>query len=256
LSNSSRKFEILNVRIDATDILSVCASLEHWIRTSAKVYVCIAPVSTLVECQGNKKYLDIVNNAAAVTPDGMPLVWVGKWKGFKNIRRTYGPDLMIAVCAEGQDKGYKHYFYGATPETCRLLEVNLKKRFPRMSIAGKFSPPFRDLSEEEDNQIVESINRANPDILWVGLGSPKQDYWMYYHRDRLNVPVMVGVGAAFDFLAGTKPQAPRWMQRSGLEWLFRFCCEPKRLWRRYLIGNSKFIFYLLKDCFRKNKERQ
>lgn len=247
----SESSEILGVRISSVDIQSACSRICRWVEDRTKAYVCVTPVSTIVQCQLDPHYKSIINHADMNTPDGMPVVWISRLKGNRQIARTYGPDLMGAVCAAGQDKGYKHYFYGATPETCRLLEANLKRKFPRMSIVGKISPPFRTLSDEEDSQIVESINRAGPDILWIGLGSPKQDFWMHEHRERLNVPVMIGVGAAFDFLAGTKPQAPRWMQRVGSEWLFRLCCEPQRLWRRYLIGNSKFIFYLLKDCLRK-----
>jgi N-acetylglucosaminyldiphosphoundecaprenol N-acetyl-beta-D-mannosaminyltransferase len=127
----------------------------------------------------------------------------------------------------------------------------LKQKFPKINIVGSYAPPFRLCGEEEEEEVLQQINRADPDILWIGLGSPKQDYWMYNHRDKLNVPVMIGAGAAFDFVAGVKPQAPFWMQRSGLEWLFRFLCEPKRLWRRYLIGNSQFIYFLTKDMIRK-----
>ncbi len=247
--HSVSKANILGVGVNVLTLDLACRHIADWIERKNKTYVCVATVSTIVDCQEDKRYKEVVNGAGMITPDGMPLVWVATWQGIKGIKRTYGPDLMLAFCQMSEKKGYKHYFYGGSLEACRLLETRLKERFPRINIVGKISPPFRHLTSEEDLKMVEEINRSNPDVLWVGLGSPKQDYWMCEHRSLLNVPVMIGVGAAFDFLAGTKPQAPKWMQSIGLEWFFRLCCEPKRLWRRYLIGNSKFIYYLLQDCF-------
>ena len=238
---------ILGVKVAVTNLTSTCQTIEDWIRGQARTYVCIAPVSTIVDCQTDPEYREIVNNSGMTTPDGMPLVWLGKLKGNKMIQRTYGPDLMLSLCDLSQKKGYKHYFYGGSVKTNHLLAGKLKDRFPQLNIAGSFSPPLRDIHAGETEDILEQINRVKPDILWIGLGSPKQDYWMAHHRDRLNVPVMIGVGAAFNFLAGTKPQAPLWMRRLGLEWFFRLCCEPKRLWKRYLVGNTKFVYMLIKD---------
>ncbi len=242
-----KSFSVLGVEISAVNISLACSVISYWIDQRIRSYVCIVPVATVVECQKDKRYLDIVNNAGMAAPDGMPVVWLGKLSGDKTISRTYGPDLMLAVCQMSQEKGYKHYFYGGTPEACRMLEARLQEKFPRVTISGKRSPPFRDLTEEEDRGVVEEINRLNPDILWIGLGSPRQDYWMAEHRSRLNVPVLIGVGAAFDFLSGKKKQAPRWMRNAGLEWFFRLCSEPRRLWKRYLVGNTQFIYYLLKN---------
>ena len=241
------KFDICGVKISAINLRVACDIISGWIERRSKAYVCVIPVSTIVECQENKEYREIVNAAQMATPDGMPLVWMGRLKGYRQVQRTYGPDLMVALCAISQEKGYRHYFYGGTQEACDRLELVLKKKFPKLNIIGKYAPPFRELSETEDKKITDDINRDNPDVLWVGLGSPKQDFWLKSHRALLNAPVILGVGAAFDFISGVKRQAPRWMQKVGLEWLFRLGCEPKRLWRRYLIGNSKFIFYLLKD---------
>ena len=179
-----------------------------------------------------------------VTPDGMPLVWIAKSRGFKNIARTYGPELMESLCCSGR---YRHFFYGGTGECLNRLENKLKQRNPQMNIAGRISPPFCEQSEAELRLDIEKINSVKPDILWVGLGSPKQDFWMHKNRDKLNVPVIIGVGAAFDFLSGMKKQAPSWVRHSGLEWLFRLCAEPRRLWRRYLIGNTLFLFLLIKE---------
>jgi N-acetylglucosaminyldiphosphoundecaprenol N-acetyl-beta-D-mannosaminyltransferase len=242
--------DVLGVKVNVTNLASACQTIGQWIRSKQKTYVCVAPVSTIVDCQSDPQYRAIVNNAGMITPDGMPLVWLGKMKGKKIIERTYGPDLLLSLCQESQEKGYRHYFYGGSTQTIQRLMERLKEQFPKLNIAGSFSPAVPDRQSLESDAVLAQINAANPDILWVGLGSPKQDYWMHNHRSRLNVPVMIGIGAAFDFLAGTKRQAPVWMQRSGLEWFFRLLCEPRRLWRRYLVGNTQFIYLLLKDSLK------
>jgi N-acetylglucosaminyldiphosphoundecaprenol N-acetyl-beta-D-mannosaminyltransferase len=188
-----------------------------------------------------------------VTPDGMPVVWLAKLKGCPNIERTYGPDLMHEVCNRGRENGLRHFFYGGTEETLAKLKQRLTTFYPGLNVVGIYAPPFRPQAQKEDSHVINRINDSGADILWVGLGSPKQDFWMELNRPLLNVPVIVGAGAAFDFLSGVKPQAPRWIQRSGFEWLFRLCCEPQRLWRRYLVGNSLFVYYVLTDLFRKSK---
>ena len=252
----SDSLDILGVKIAATNLQLTCQSIDRWVKERHKTYVCIAPVSTIVDCQYDPEYRKVVNSAGMATPDGMPLVWLARARGYKQVRRTYGPDLMLTLCNFGQTRGYRHYFYGATPEVLERLESRLKNQFPDVKIVGSFSPGFSKQCQDESPEVLQEINRLRPDILWAGLGSPKQDFWMYRHRDKLEVPVMIGVGAAFDFLAGTKPQAPAWMRGIGLEWFFRLCCEPKRLWKRYLIGNSRFIWYLLRDSLKKNCGRK
>lgn len=239
------KFHILQVKISAIDMDAACSLVKDAILKRQKKYICVCPVSTIMECKKNEKVLRSVNSADLVTPDGMPVVWIGRMYGYKNIRRVYGPELMEEVCAISAKSGYKNYLYGSTQDVLVKLKLRLVKRYPGLVISGMFSPPFCQLSNDEDNKIVEEINRNNPDIIWVGLGSPKQDLWMYEHRDRLNAFVMIGVGAAFDFLAGIKPQAPRWIRDNGFEWLFRLITEPNRLWRRYLIDYPLFVYYLL-----------
>lgn len=246
-----RHISVLGTKISATNLKNAILYVEDCIKRGSKTYICIAPVSTVVDAQGNDEYRRIINNSGMTTPDGMPLVWLGKLKGEHIIERTYGPDLMLALCEQGQKKGYKHYLYGGTENTCSLLRKVLKKKFPDIEIKGHQAPPFRPSRAQEDEGVIDEINRLNPDILWVGLGSPKQDYWMHQHREKLNVPIMIGVGAAFDFIAGTKRQAPLWMRHCGLEWLFRLCCEPRRLWKRYLFGNTRFIYFLIKDMMKK-----
>lgn len=249
------RVEILKVRINVTNLDLAVKKISGWIEARQKNYVCVAPVATVMDCQDDPEYRRIVNEAGMTTPDGMPLVWLGRLKGNAIMGRTYGPDLMAALCRVSEEKGYRHYFYGGSPETNRLLLENLKHKFPRLNIAGGVAPRFLQVKEMEERTVLDQINASGADILWVGLGSPKQDYWMALHREKISIPVMIGAGAAFDFLAGTKPQAPRWMQRSGLEWLFRLLCEPRRLWRRYLIGNLRFIVLVLRDMVFPNPRR-
>jgi len=243
-----KSIDICGIPVSSVNIDNACDIIDQWITERKRAYICVAPVSTVVDCQNDVHYSEIIKKADMVTPDGMPLVWMGKLRGDKDIGRTYGPDLMLALCEKGQKKRYKHYFYGGAESTCSLLRNVLKKKFPNINIIGQYAPPFRSLHAQEDEKVIDEINRLNPDILWVGLGSPKQDHWMYEHRKRLNVPVIIGVGAAFDFISGTKKQAPMWMRHSGLEWLFRLCSEPQRLWKRYLVGNTRFIYLLIKHA--------
>ena len=171
----------------------------------------------------------------------MPMVWVGRLRGHRAMRRVYGPDLMLDVCAWSEGTGCRHFFYGGAPGVAEALRDRLKVRFPRLQIVGCYTPPFRPLNTEEEQELQESVQTGKPDILWVGLSTPKQEEFMAEFSPRLNSTLMIGVGAAFDFHSGRVKQAPRWMQRSGLEWFFRLCCEPRRLWKRYLRNNPLFI---------------
>ncbi|MBN1870270.1 MAG: WecB/TagA/CpsF family glycosyltransferase [Candidatus Omnitrophica bacterium] len=242
---------VLGTKVSITNLDHANAYIEDCVKKREKTYICIAPVSTIVDAHADERYREIVNHSGLTTPDGMPLVWLGKWRGKRTISRTYGPDLMFKFFAISQTKGYKHYFYGGSQETNRLLVSRLREQFPGVNIVGDFPPSIMKVCQVESESVLRAINDAKPDVLWIGLGSPKQDYWMSNHRPLLDVPVMIGVGAAFDFIAGTKKQAPRWMHHAGLEWFFRLCCEPRRLWKRYLFGNTKFICLLLMNSFRK-----
>lgn len=236
---------ILGVDIAVTTLERTADRVRQWIADRKKVYLCFAPVSTLVDCRDNENYRQIVNGAALVNPDGVPVVWVARAKGKKDMQRTGGPDFMALTLKESTSEGPRHFFYGGNETTKDRLLKMVQQRWPQAVVAGAIAPPFRQSGEMEDPSVIDEINAASPDILWVGLGSPKQDVWMANHRNQLTCPVICGVGAAFDFIAGTKPMAPNWMRSNGLEWLFRLGCEPRRLWRRYLIGNCKFIYYLL-----------
>lgn len=224
---------IMGVSVSAITMADALAAVEDWIARKAHNYVCITGVHGVIESQSDPKLMAIHERAGMATPDGMPLVWMARKLGHGRTERVYGPDLMLALTALSAEKGYRQYYFGGAPGLAERLRGRLTERFPGLVVAGIFSPPFRPASAEEDEEIVRRINAARPDIVWVGLSTPKQEYWMAGHLDRIDAPVMIGVGAAFDFLAGTKRQAPAWMQQRGLEWLFRLLSEPTRLWRRY-----------------------
>jgi N-acetylglucosaminyldiphosphoundecaprenol N-acetyl-beta-D-mannosaminyltransferase len=178
------------------------------------------------------------------TPDGMPIVWLLRWLGHRSVARVYGPDLMRAACRRSETSGWRHFFYGGKPGVAARLAARLRQEHPLLVVAGVGTPPLNWQAEEEDKAGVQAINAARPDIVWIGLSTPKQERWMAAHRPQLQASVLVGVGAAFDFISGEKPQAPRWMQRVGLEWLFRLVTEPSRLWRRYLVDNPMFVILI------------
>jgi len=215
-----------------------------WIAHRIPTYVVVACVNDIMHAHRNPVLRRVTNAAGMVTPDGMPLVFLSRWMGYPHVDRVYGPDLMLAVSAMMAERGYSSYYYGGAEGVPEMLAEKMSARFPGLKIAGTYSPPFRSLIREEDEAIVEQINAANPDVIWVALGCPKQTIWMAEHRPRLKAPVLIGVGAAFDFHTGRIPQAPRWMQRRALEWLFRLGTEPRRLWRRYLISNPLFVLYV------------
>ena len=224
---------ILGVGISAVNMRQALEVIDGWIQRGERGYVCLAAVHSVLDCQGSVTLRAIFNRSGLTTPDGMPLVWILRMRGHREVSRVYGPDLMLAVCDHFNQVGAGHYFLGGKPGVPERLAERLAERISGLKVRGTYSPPFRELTVKEDAQLVDDINSASPDILWVGLGSPKQERWMVQHRQAIDAPVTIAVGAAFDFLSGRKPQAPRWVQRSGLEWLFRVGTEPRRLWRRY-----------------------
>jgi N-acetylglucosaminyldiphosphoundecaprenol N-acetyl-beta-D-mannosaminyltransferase len=232
---------VLGVKINAISMDSAIRSIARWIKDRHKVYCNVCAVHTIMECQRNEMLRSIVNNSDLSTPDGMPLVWLAHHYGFREATRVYGPDLMLSVCEQSQRRGYRHFFYGGKPGVVDQLCENLKNRYPALEVAGSYSPPLRNVGYLEEPGVIRCINDASADIVWVGLGTPKQDFWVAQHRKHLNAPVLVAVGAAFDFHAGIIRQAPKWVQESGLEWAFRLMQEPRRLAHRYLIYNPLFI---------------
>lgn len=235
------KVNILGVAVNAINMDQAVAEVSRWIDEREHHYALFSPVSTIMQCRQDPALRKVANNAGLVNPDGMPLVFLGRARGHKQMDRVYGPDFMLAFSEYSVAKGYKHYYYGGAEGVPEELAEKMRARFPGIQIVGTFSPPFRKLTPEEDEQIVQTINATGADVVWVGLGSPKQDHWMAEHMPRLTAPVLLGVGAAFDFHTGRKPQAPYWMQRSGLEWVFRLSTEPRRLWKRYLVNNPAFV---------------
>jgi N-acetylglucosaminyldiphosphoundecaprenol N-acetyl-beta-D-mannosaminyltransferase len=242
---SVSSFSVLGVRIEAVQIRDVIGCLETWIREKSKSrFVAVCNVHMVMEAHRDHRFMEILNSSGLTVPDGKPLTWLGRHSGFKLNRRVYGPDLFQDFFLVTRDRSYRHYFYGGHQDvTARMIE-RLRQRIPEIEVAGYYSPPYRTLTEEEDRRVVEQINQSHPDIVWVGLGCPKQEHWMYEHRDSLKAPVMVGVGQAFNIVAGTLKQAPTWMREHGLEWLFRLLLEPRRLWKRYLVYNTMFVYYV------------
>lgn len=247
--NNPSGCNVLGVRISAVNLSTAHKIIHQWITHRENNYVCVTGVHGVMESQRAPDLKTIHNNAGMVTPDGMPMVWLSRINGHRQVDRVYGPDLMLRICREGIKEGYKHFLYGGGEGVANKLATNLRRQFPGINIAGTHCPPFRQLTEEEDRHIVQTINDSGANIVWVGLSTPKQEYWMSNHLGRLHAPVMIGVGAAFDFHAGLVRQAPHWMQRSGLEWFYRLMTEPRRLWKRYLTNNPLFVYYLLLNRF-------
>lgn len=218
--------------------------IDEWVRTRDRQYVCVCPVHSIMECRRSAEVRRIFNSAGMVTPDGMPVVWVTRASGHPEVGRVYGPDLMLAELGRSAQSGHRHFFYGGAPGVARRLAARMRERFPGLGVAGIYEPPFASLDELTGEDTARLINEARPDVVWVGMSSPKQDLWMARMRPLLDAPVLIAVGAAFDFHSGTVSQAPVWMQRSGLEWFYRLVTDPRRLWRRYLVDNPWFLWEL------------
>jgi N-acetylglucosaminyldiphosphoundecaprenol N-acetyl-beta-D-mannosaminyltransferase len=216
--------------------------IDAMVAAGRRGYVCVAAVHMVMVCQEDAELRSAVRAADLVVPDGQPLVWAMSALGSRGSTRVYGPDLMQRACARAARTGQRMYLYGGRNQGALVqLALNLRREHPGLQIVGGHSPPFRDLSPEEEDAVVDEINRSGADVVWVGIGAPKQEKWMARMRERLDAPVLVGVGAAFDFHAGLVPQAPDWMQQIGLEWVYRLAHEPRRLWRRYLRYNPRFV---------------
>ena len=238
---------ILGVRVDAVTMPQTMGCIDSWIARGEKRYVCVAAAHVVMDGYWNPDVRKWMNQAGLTVPDGMGTVWLLKWKGFRPVERIYGADLMLRACEQGIVKGWRHFFFGGEAGTADLLAARLAERFPGLQVAGTATPPFREMTPAEDGALIRQVEEARADILWLGISSIKQIRWMGTHLGKIDIPVMIGVGAVFDFLSGRKKQAPRFVQRSGLEWFFRLCCEPRRLWKRYVVGNTLFVFWLMKD---------
>ncbi|MEK6442235.1 WecB/TagA/CpsF family glycosyltransferase [Pseudonocardia sp. T1-2H] len=239
------RVDVLGVRVSCLTLDSAVEEVTDWVGRGEHKYVCVTGVHGVMECQRDPQLLRIHNGSGLTTPDGMPMVWSARWAGQREVSRVYGPDLMLAILARAVERGWSSFFYGGGPATAELLADRLTTLFPGLQVAGTSTPPFRPLTPQEDANIVQVINDSGAQLVWVGLSTPKQERWMAEHVGRLRANALFGVGAAFDLHAGTVPQAPRWMQRSGLEWTYRLSREPRRLWRRYLRNNPAFVLNVL-----------
>ena len=236
------RVHVLGVGVHALNLQSAVAVLQSAIESRAKGYVCVTGVHGVSEAQSNPSFRSILNHAFLNTPDGMPMVWIGRASGFKEMERVYGPDLLVEVCQASEAAGWRHFFYGGGPGTAEALAAVLQTKFPKLQIVGTHTPPFRPLTPSEFQELQAQVAAARPDIFWVGLSTPKQELFMSSTLADLNVPIMIGIGAAFDLISGKVRQSPRWIQRSGFEWLYRLIQEPRRLWKRYLKNNPLFVW--------------
>ena len=246
---SDGKYDVLDVPIHAMQIPGLISRMKEWIASGEnRRSITFANVHVVMEAQRDNQLRSILRDEGTLNvPDGMPLIWLGRRHGFTLPRRVYGPDLMYEFCKETAECGYRHFFYGGAPGVPEQMTENFSKTIGHINVVGIYSPPFRALEKHEDESVVQMINDAKPDVLWVGLGCPKQEKWAFEHRHLLHVPIIAAVGQAFDIYAGRVKQAPSWMRDGGLEWAFRLATNPKRLWRRYVIFNSLFLVYCLMD---------
>lgn len=243
-------YTLLNVKISVTDYESSLKCISHWVRERQRKFVCVAAVHLVMECQKDKRLQDGVNRAGLMTPDGMPLVWLARFYGYRKVSRVYGPTLMQKLCHLAEKNGFKIFLLGGTRGQTERLKEKLLLCYPTLNIMGTQDTPARPIPPHDTQKINQKINLLDPDIVFVGLGCPHQERWMIENRPHLKAPLLVGVGAAFDFLSGDRRQAPLWIQNSGVEWLFRLLQEPKRLWYRYTVLNILFITLVFSSVLR------
>lgn len=238
---------ILGVEISSLTLRLAMEIIIGEIDSASQLYVCVANVHLIMECQRDSRLREIVNDASLTTPDGMPLVWLSKWAGRRQTERVYGPALMLRLCEAAAQQGRSVFLVGGLSGTTAKLSETLTNRFSGLNVVGAIDTPNRPTLDEDDEHIVAEINKSKPDIVFVGIGCPHQERWMGAHREAVSAPVLIGVGAAFDFITGRVKVAPEWMQKSGLEWLYRLSREPKKLAKRYLVNNPIFIALVLKQ---------
>jgi len=245
-----RSGSVLNIPVHALNWSEVVNLICNWAVHGESKYICLCNVHSAVTAQSDQNFEKVLKNADLVLPDGMPLAWMLRQQGFHKQPRIGGPDLMLRCCERCAQSGISVFLYGSTTETLETLKENLTKMYPELQIAGEISPPFRDLSPNEELDVAKRINDSGAHVVFVALGCPRQEIWMERQRGKID-SVMIGLGAAFDFHAGNIRRAPRWMQGIGLEWLHRLASEPRRLWRRYLVTNTLFVLAVFVNIFRK-----
>jgi N-acetylglucosaminyldiphosphoundecaprenol N-acetyl-beta-D-mannosaminyltransferase len=239
------RVNILGVGVSAVNMELALRQTELLLDQGKQGYVCVTGVHGIMEAQADDAFRDTLNRSFLTTPDGMPTVWLGRIHGFKQMNRVYGPDYMLGLCERSITKGYRHFLYGGKPGVAEELGAELTRRFPGLQIVGTYTPPFRPLNAAEEDELRSQLEMTQADVLWCGLSTPKQERFMAAYSQRMPVKLMVGVGAAFDLLSGNLSEAPDWMKKAGLQWLFRLIKEPRRLWRRYLVNNPRFTWLTL-----------
>lgn len=244
------RMEVADVPVSLLNMDLACDEVERRLRVQEGGYVIFCGMHGILCGSDDPKIFRAHQDAALIAPDGMPLVWIARRLGFDHVARVYGPDFLIEFCRRTEHAGYRHYFYGSTEVVGAKLVGEMKRRFPAMQVCGRYAPPFGALQDEPSADDLERIRAARANVVWVGLSTPKQELWMWRHAPHLPGRILLGVGAAFDFHAKTKFQAPVWMRRSGLEWSFRLLTEPRRLGRRYLLGIPRFLWLLASRGFR------
>jgi N-acetylglucosaminyldiphosphoundecaprenol N-acetyl-beta-D-mannosaminyltransferase len=247
ISNSAIYHEhadVLGVKVSAVNMARAVELADQWVIGGRAGYICVTGVHGVMEAQKDPGLLEILNHAVINTPDGMPMKWVGRVQGVSNMDRVTGPDFMLRMCELSLDKGYRHFLYGGQPGVAQKLKAALEMRLPGLQVVGTYTPPFRMLNAQEEETLFAQLHNSKPHILWVGLSTPKQERFMAQYVDRLQVPLLVGVGAAFDYHTGRIRDCSDWIKRAGMQWLHRLLQDPKRLWRRYLSNNPAFIWHI------------
>lgn len=248
--------DILGVNVSATNMDRAVRIADRWIRSGQCGYVCVTSVHGVMEAQRDPSFRRILNHGTMNLPDGMPLVWIGKMQGARDIDRVFGPDFMTEICRLSVTRGYRHFLYGGAQGVAHELKRSLERKFPGIEIVEVYTPPFHPLSNEEEHAVVTHIQASRADIVWVGLSTPKQERFMAQFAHRLRVPLLVGVGAAFDYHTGRIADSPQWVKCSGLQWLHRLLQDPKRLWRRYLRNNPAFVWKIFLQFLRFRSDKK
>tara|TARA_B100000678_G_scaffold285553_1_gene288841 strand:+ start:423 stop:1250 length:828 start_codon:yes stop_codon:yes gene_type:complete len=249
------RVEVLGVPISLVNLCTATETIIGWAASDRPNYVCVRDVHGVMRAQEDQDLLAIHQNAGMITPDGMPLVWLARRRGDSRVARAAGFDLLSAVCDRSREQGLRHFFYGGRDGVAERLAKALGERYPGLLVVGTYTPPFRPLSKDEDREILNRINASGADIVWVGLSTPKQEYWMRDHVDLIEGATLIGIGAAYDFHVGDVRRAPPWMRDNGFEWLYRFLNEPRRLWRRYLVMAPRFVFAVLREEVKGRRQR-
>lgn len=234
--------DVLGVKVSAVDLKLAVELAERWIASGRRAYICVTGVHGVMEAQTDTEFRGILNSAAINVPDGMPMSWVGWLQGFHKMDRVFGPDLMAALCAVSVQRGYRNFLYGGKPGVAQLLSEKLQYRFHGLQVAGTYTPPFGPITLEQERRVCEMVHESKPHIMWVGLSTPKQERFMAQYINRLQVPLLIGVGAAFDYHTGQIRDCSAWIKRAGLQWAHRLMQDPRRLGRRYLRNNPLFLW--------------